>query len=106
MKRFLVLCLILTLVLAVTGCSNTAENDESVTFKATIIEIVDGYFLVEPIEGSPQADYAERIMVAMKHMEPSPEPLVGDIIEITYNGIMTEEDPPVVAGVQYIKVVA
>lgn len=60
---------------------------------AKLLEIHDGYFLVEPAEGSWELNSASRIEVPMKNMEPSPEPQVGDILEIEYNGQLQETYP-------------
>lgn len=60
---------------------------------AKLLEIHDGYFLVEPVEGSLELSSASRIEVPMKNMEPSPEPKVGDILEIEYDGQLQETYP-------------
>ena len=74
------------------------------TFEAEILEIHDGYFLVEPVPGSTELRSADRIEIPMKNMEPSPEPQVGDILEIRYNGMMQETYPAVIGEVYSIRV--
>lgn len=109
MKRLFIICLCFILLVAAFGCkakpSTEAEKASSV-FQATIIEIKDGAMLVKPVDGYPEANYAELINVIIQHMSSSPEPKAGDIVEITYNGIMTEEDPPSPCGVETIKIVS
>ena len=73
-------------------------------FEAEILEIHDGYFLVEPVPGSTELRSADRIEIPMKNMEPSPEPQVGDILEIRYNGMLQETYPAVIGEVYSIRV--
>jgi len=73
-------------------------------FEAEILEIHDGYFLVEPVPGSTELRSADRIEIPMKNMEPSPEPQVGDILEIRYNGMLQETYPAMIGEVYSIRV--
>ena len=82
-----------------------AAEAEKAVFQAEIVEIADGAMLVRPLEGCPEADYAPYVHVVIQNMAGSPEPRVGDVIEITYSGRMTEEDPPSPDGVARIQVV-
>ena len=108
MKQISIICVCLALLIASVGCkaklSAEAGETDSV-FQATIIEIKDGAMLVKPVNGCPEAKRADFISVIIQHIPSSPEPKVGDVIEITYNGIMTEENPPSPCGVETIKVV-
>ena len=70
-----------------------AYNDPVLLLRAKILEINNGYFLVEPVEGSWELNSASRIEVSMKNMHPSPEPQVGDIVEIEYDGQLQETHP-------------
>lgn len=74
-------------------------------FQATILEIGDSFFLVEPVEGCTELNSADQITVPMKKMEASPEPEVGDVIEITYNGEILETYPAQIKELYSIKVV-
>lgn len=74
-------------------------------FEATILEIKDNYLLVEPVEGSSELKSADQIIVPMKNMNPSPEPEVGDIIEIKYDGTIAESYPVQITEVYSIRVV-
>ena len=84
-------------------------SDESLPsytiFHATILEVQDGYFLVEPVDDSMKLNVADQIQVPMKNMEPSPEPEVGDIIEIKYTGEDLKTYPVQLSEVHYIRVV-
>ncbi len=55
------------------------------TFAAELLEIHENAFLVKPLEGSS----TERFEIPMMNMRPSPEPQIGDILEITYRGLLT-----------------
>ena len=73
-------------------------------FQAKILEIFDSYYLVEPVEGSPELRSSDRIEVKMEHLDPSLEPEVGDIIEIIHSGEIMESDPARLQDVYIIRV--
>ncbi len=103
MKKSIIFVLAIVCMLGLTGCGE--EPIENAVFRATILDICDGYFLVEPIEGSTESNSADQITVPMKHMSPSPEPDIGDIIEIVYNGEIAESYPAQITEVYSIKVI-
>ena len=74
--------------------------------QAKLLEIHDGYYLVEPMEGSLELSSASQIEVLMKNMEPSPEPQVGDILEIEYDGQLQETYPARITVVYHIRVIS
>jgi len=74
-------------------------------FQAKILEIFDGYYLVEPVEGSPELRSSDRIEVKIEHLDSSLEPEVGDIIEIIHSGEIMESDPARLQDVYSIRVV-
>ena len=100
MNKLIVLILAFTLALTLVGCDN-----EKHAFQGEIIEIDNGTMLVEPLEGYSEAKHAQRIRVEIQSMPGSPEPRVGDIIEVTYSGVMTEVSPPSPVGVERIVVI-
>lgn len=73
--------------------------------QAKILEIQEGYFLVEPVEGSWELSSADIIEVPMKNMSSLLEPLVGDILEIEYNGEIQETHPARIITVYSLKIV-
>ncbi len=101
MKKIIALFLIFVFVFSLAGCN----KEENHVFRAEIIEFNNGTMLVKPLQGYSEAEYAEQISVEIQHMSPSPEPEVGDIIEITYSGIMMEVNPPIPSGVEKIEVI-
>ena len=68
------------------------------------IEIQDGCYLVEPVEESAELNSADRITIPMTNMEPSPEPEVGDVLEIEYDGSIAESYPAQITKVYSIRV--
>lgn len=88
--------------LQIEGFSNEAHQ----VFQAEILEIHDGYYLVKPVEGSWELSSADRIEVPIRNARPSPEPEVGDAIEIEYFGEILETYPARIADVYSIKVAA
>ena len=101
MKKLIPLLLSLAFVLTLTGCT----SEDKATFQATILEIQDGYYLVEPVEGSTELNSADRIMVPMVNINPSQEPEVGDTLEIVYDGVIAESYPAQINTVYSISVV-
>ena len=73
---------------------------------AKVLEIHDGYYLVEPVEGSWELRSASQIEVPMTNMEPSPKPQVGDILEIEYDGQLQETYPARITEVYAIRVIS
>ena len=84
------------------GFSNGAHQ----VFQAEILEDHNGYYLVKPVEGSWELNSADRIEVPIRNAHPSPEPEIGDVIEIEYSGEILETYPARIADVYSIKVVA
>lgn len=111
MKRQLLLILMMSIILLATACGTSGGGgeskvggDETATFQATILEIQDGYYLVEPVEGSTELNSADQITIPMINMEPSPEPEVGDVLEIEYDGSIAESYPAQITEVYSIRV--
>ena len=77
---------------------------EQTILQAKLLAIEDCHFIVEPVEGSPELNSASRIMVPMRNMEPSPEPVVGDILQIEYDGMLQETYPAQITNVYRISV--
>ena len=74
-------------------------------FQAEILEIHNGNYLVKPVEGSWELSSADRIEVSIRNVHPSPEPEIGDVIEIEYAGEILETYPAQIADVYGIKVI-
>ena len=83
------------------GFSNAAHQ----VFQAEILEIHNGNYLVKPVEGSWELSSADRIEVSIRNVHPSPEPEIGDVIEIEYAGEILETYPAQIADVYGIKVI-
>ena len=85
MKKHLLLILTLGLILTIAACGTSSGDgesevggDETATFQAAILEIQDGYYLVEPE--------------------------VGDVLEIEYDGSIAESYPAQITKVYSIRV--
>ena len=83
---------------------SSGESSGKGMLLAKVIDIHDGYFFVEPVKGSLELSSASRIEVPMKNMEPSPEPKVGDILEIEYDGQLQETYPARINNPYNIKI--
>lgn len=131
MKRVLALFLVLICMLSLVACdkatgsgepvrggdvSDMPEIDKNVfdedvyengkaTFQVTILEIRDGNYLVEPVDGSTELNIADQITVPMTNKNLSPEPEVGDVLEIEYDGSIAESFPAQITNVYSIRIV-
>ena len=83
------------------GFSNEAHQ----VFQAEILEIHGSHYLVKPVEGSWELNSADRIEVPIRNVHPSPEPEIGDVIEIEYSGEILETYPAQIADVYGIKII-
>ena len=83
------------------GFSNEAHQ----VFRAEILEIHDGHYLVKPVEGSWELNSADRIVVPISNAHPSPETEIGNVIEIEYSGEILESYPAQIADVYGIKLI-
>lgn len=76
-----------------------------VIFEATVLEINDNYYLVEPVEGSQELNSSNRIEVPIPNPDSTLSPEVGDIIKITYNGDIMETHPAQLGEVYNIRII-
>ena len=83
------------------GFSNEAHQ----VFQAKILEIHGSHYLVKPVEGSWELNSADRMEVPIRNAHPSPEPEIGDVIEIEYSGEILETYPAQIADVYGIKII-
>ena len=77
----------------------------SSVLNAKVLEIHDSYFLVEPVAGSAELNSSDLIEIPLKLMDASPEPQVGDILEIEYDGQLQETYPARISNPIHISVV-
>ena len=95
----------------VTGGAADENSNEAVTdpseakMIAVLTEIGDGAMTVTPVKGSWELNSADLYTVPIEHMEASPEPMVGDTLEITYSGDILETYPAGLGGVTRIRVI-
>ena len=78
-------------------------------FRAKVLEINDSNVLVEPLEGSYERNFANRIYVS-KHIidggsekKTFPDVSVGDIIEVSYANMDVQKNPAVIDTVYNVK---
>ena len=96
-KKILICTAVLILAAALISCGK--KKTEEFTFRATIAELQDGSMLVTPVEGSEELRSSDSFRVNIENMPSSPEPEVGDIVEITYDGGIQETYP---AGLDHV----
>ena len=107
MKKLIVLVLTLVCMLGAIGCDGKVNTDtnksteqqqlnkptEQYQFDATILEIYDNHFLVEPCAGMDELKSSDKIEVSIQNIDKSIEWKVGDYVLITYDGIILETYP-------------
>ena len=99
-----VACAVVTLCFATNPKQDLPQEQRTV--RAQITEIEDSSFLVTPVEGAWELSSSDLFRVPIKNMPPSPEPQVGDIVEITYDGFILESDPAQFSNVLSIRVIS
>ena len=95
----------LTLRTPASRATEKESSPDSVTFEAKVLEVKNGYFLVEPVEGSWELNSADQIEVPVEHLDAGLEPQVGDIIKITYSGEIQESYPARISEVFGVEIV-
>lgn len=83
--------------------SGTAEDPY--TMVAVITEIQNGTLLVRPVDGSWELSSSDSFSISIQHMPASPEPRVGDMLQIKYNGYILETYPASLGEIYSIEVV-
>ena len=76
-----------------------------VFFDAEVLEVHDGFLLAEPMEESPTYMGSGLIEVPLTNPSVSPEPAVGDVIRVTFNGLILETYPARIQEVYNIQVI-
>lgn len=103
MAKRMIVFLLLCSCFILGGCALNEYG--SSTLKATILEIYEHSYLVEPVKGSREKKSSDQILVPTKNMDSSLEPEVGDVIKIKYRGGILESYPGQISEVLSIKVV-
>lgn len=79
------------------------------TLRGTVIEIENGSMLVRPVDGSWEMTSSDVFRIPLElpieNMSSSPEPEVGDGIEVTYSGRVEELYPALLAGITSVTII-
>lgn len=78
--------------------------EQAPVFYPVVEEIGDGVMTVLTNEDTPERAAADRITVPLQHLHPAKEPVVGDVVEISYNGVILESYPAQLGEVYGIRV--
>ena len=104
MKKFFAIAAALGLVLLLTGCK-APETPNTRVLQAVITSFDQSAMLVTPVEGSWELSSSDCFSIPIEHMEPSPEPQIGDRIEVLYNGEILETYPAALGKIISVRVV-
>ena len=63
------------------------------TFMASVLEVHEGYLLVEPLEGEAVRGSADRITVSTGQLEDLPALEAGDVVTVAFDGVVMESYP-------------
>ena len=72
---------------------DTGDAAAETTFHATVLEVHDGWLLVEPLEGEDILASADRFMVSLADVEEIPDLEAGDEVAVTFDGMIRESYP-------------
>ena len=90
--------------------SDNTPDSEAVFFEATVLEVAENGLLVEPAENSSERKSSDRISVSLSGLDSSQsdallqEIIAGDIVEIEYNGAISESYPAQITGLSVRKI--
>ena len=107
MKKLLAAALCLMLLCFAAGCGAEEEipEEEISVFRATVTEISGQNMMVTPEEGSFELNSSDLFSVPIQNMPASPEPVIGDTVEIEYSGGIMEIYPACLGKIISIKVI-
>ena len=85
-------------VLGLCGCgarqeAEAPETPDTRAFEATVLAVEEGYLLVQPKEGTPEAKSADRIQVPIPAEHSWPLPRAKDLVTVYYGGDIMESYP-------------
>ena len=72
---------------------DTGDAAAETTFHAAVLEVHDGWLLVEPLEGEDILSSADRFMVSLAGVEEIPDLEAGEEIAVTFDGMIRESYP-------------
>lgn len=75
------------------------------SLRAVVKEIIGETMLVEAVADSPELSSAHQFTIPIRNMAASPEPQIGDVIEIRYDGVIMESDPAQLGEIYSVTVV-
>lgn len=106
MRKAVILIMVFVCLLLLVSC-NKCESNASPFFQAEIVLIYEDIMLVTPLEGFTEAElYASTGIGITIHDFPNVNELkVGDIVEITYSGQITNQEVPSAIDVEKIVVI-
>lgn len=84
------------------GSSGSLDRE---SFNAAVLEIHDGWLLVEPLEGEAIRASADRVEVPTGNLPDLPALAEGDLVAVTYTGTVQESYPARITGVEKIALV-
>lgn len=85
--------------------ADSSGSTHTSVLRARVLEVHDGYILVEPQEGAHKHHSSDRYEISLSKIKEVPQIKVGDIVEIAYDGMVQEVYPPRITGVLSIKVI-
>ena len=98
MKKLIILVSFLICAVFLVACEGKTGKDHDLPedmyqFEAKILEVHEGFFLVEPSADSQESKSSSQITVSRQNADPDLEWKVGDTILITYDGQIMETYP-------------
>lgn len=101
--------LLLAAMLSFALCACGTRGADTLTtcvLTGTVVEIHGDSMLIEPAEGSPERNSADRFSIPLANIEASPGPQIGDTVEVLYDGDILETYPAMPGKVFSVRVKA
>lgn len=98
MKKTIAIALVLFCIISLVVCDNKSGKDfdkveDKYQFEATILEIYENSLLVKPADGTTELNSSDKIVVSTQNTDKSIGWKVGDLVLITYSGVILESYP-------------
>lgn len=84
--------------------ADVADDANVSAFRGKVLEVHEKYVLVEPLEGEDERNCSDKIEVSFWNFKQVPEIAAGDILEITYDGMIQETYPARITGAFSIRI--
>ena len=80
------------------------DETEVVSFLAKVLEVNETYLLVEPYADSSESMCSDKIEIPLENKTSWPIPMVGEIVNVFYSGLIQETYPAHISNVHRVEI--